>query len=69
MVALAAAAALAATTTGALANTGSVAHIAGTLSAKKADGSTRVLSPRSEVRTGDTVSTCLLYTSPSPRDS
>ena len=57
MVALVAAAALAAATTGALANTGSVAHIAGTLSAKKADGSTRLLSPRSEVRTGDTVST------------
>ena len=57
MVALAAAAALAAGTTGVFANTGSVAHVAGTLSAKKADGSTRVLSPRSEVRTGDTVST------------
>ena len=48
---------LAAAATGALANTGSVAHVAGTLSAKKADGSTRLLSPRSEVRTGDTVST------------
>lgn len=57
VVALAAAAALAAGTTGVFANTGSVAHVAGTLSAKKADGSTRVLSPRSEVRTGDTVST------------
>jgi hypothetical protein len=56
MVALAAAA-LAAGATGAYANTGSVAHVAGTLSAKKADGTTRVLSPRSEVRTGDTVST------------
>src|SRR6185436_12656922 len=57
MVALAAAAALAAGTSGAFANTGSVAHVAGTLSAKKADGSTRLLSPRSEVRTGDTLST------------
>ncbi|HEV8096424.1 MAG TPA: FecR domain-containing protein [Burkholderiales bacterium] len=57
MVALAAAAALAAGATGVFANTGSVAHVAGTLSAKKADGSTRVLSPRSEVGKGDTVST------------
>jgi len=57
MVALAAAVALAAGTTGAFANTGSVAHVAGTLSAKKADGTTRLLSPRSEVRTGDTLST------------
>ena len=48
---------LAAAATGALANTGSVAHVAGTLSAKKADGTTRVLAPRSEVRTGDIVST------------
>ena len=48
---------LAAAATGALANTGSVAHVAGTLSAKKADGTTRLLAPRSEVRTGDIVST------------
>ena len=57
MVALAVAAALAAGTTCAYANTGTVTHVAGTLSAKKADGTTRVLSPRSEVATGDTVST------------
>jgi FecR-like protein len=57
MIALAAVAALAAGTTGVFASTGSVAHVAGTLSAKKADGSTRVLSPRSEVGKGDTVST------------
>lgn len=42
---------------GALASTGSVTHVAGTLSAKKADGATRVLSPRSQVGTGDVVST------------
>ena len=54
---LAAAAAFAAGTNGALANTGTVAHVAGTLSAKKADGSTRVLSPRSQVGSGDTLST------------
>ena len=54
---LAAAAALAAGTTGVLANTGLVTHVAGTLSAKKPDGTTRVLSPRAEVRAGDTIST------------
>ena len=52
-----AAAALAAGATGAFASTGTVAHVAGTLSAKKADGSTRVLQPRSQVGTGDTLST------------
>jgi hypothetical protein len=57
MIALAAAAALAAGAGGALANTGTVAHVAGTLSAKKADGTTRVLQPRSTVGSGDTLST------------
>jgi hypothetical protein len=33
------------------------AHVAGTLSAKKADGTTRVLQPRSQVGSGDTLST------------
>ena len=42
---------------GAFANTGTVTHVAGTLSAKKTDGTTRVLSPRSQVATGDVVST------------
>lgn len=41
----------------AFANTGSVTHVAGTLSARKADGATRVLTPRSQVATGDVVST------------
>ena len=50
-------AALAAGATGVFANTGSVAHVSGILSAKKADGSTRVLSTRSQVGTGDTLST------------
>ena len=59
MVALAAAAALTAGASGVFANTatGTVTHLAGTLSAKKTDGSTRVLSPRSEVASGDTLST------------
>jgi len=57
MFALAAAAALAAGSTGVFANTGTVTHVAGTLSAKKPDGSIRVLTPRAEVGTGDTVST------------
>jgi FecR-like protein len=43
--------------TGAFANTGTVTHVAGTLSAKKPDGTTRVLSPRAQVGTGDIVST------------
>ena len=54
---LACAAALATGVTGVCANTGTVAHLAGTLSAKKADGTTRVLQPRSQVGTGDTLST------------
>jgi len=41
----------------AFASTGTVTHVAGTLSARKADGTTRVLSPRSQVATGDVVST------------
>lgn len=56
MVALGAAVALAAAF-GVSANTGTVTHVAGTLSAKKADGTTRVLTPRSEVGSGDLVST------------
>ena len=57
ILALAGAAALAAAATGVCANTGTVAHVAGTLSAKKADGTTRVLQPRSQVGSGDTLST------------
>jgi hypothetical protein len=41
----------------AFASTGSVTHVTGTLSARKADGSIRVLTPRSQVATGDVVST------------
>jgi len=50
-------AALALAGAGASANTGTVTHIAGTLSAKKADGTIRVLTPRAQVTSGDTVST------------
>jgi len=57
MLALVAAAALAAGATAAFANTGTVSHLTGTLSARKADGTTRVLQPRSQVGTGDTLST------------
>lgn len=57
MLALAAAAALAAGPLCAFANTGTVTHVAGTLSAKKADGTTRVLTPRAEVASGDLIST------------
>ena len=57
ILALAGAAALAAAATGVCANTGTVAHVAGTLSARKADGTTRVLQPRSQVGSGDTLST------------
>ena len=51
------AAALATLATGVSANTGTVGHVAGTLSARKADGTTRVLQPRSQVGSGDVVST------------
>ncbi|MBI2753505.1 MAG: FecR domain-containing protein [Betaproteobacteria bacterium] len=57
MLAIAAVAALAAGPLCAGANTGTVTHIAGTLSAKKPDGTTRVLSPRAEVGSGETIST------------
>ena len=51
------AAAFAMASTAALANTGQVTHLSGTLSVKKADGSVRILSPRSQVAAGDTIST------------
>ena len=57
MLAMAAVAALAGGPLCAFANTGTVTHVAGTLSAKKPDGTTRVLSPRAEVGGGDTIST------------
>ena len=41
----------------ALANTGTVAQLSGTLSVIKADGSVRILSQKSEVVSGDTVNT------------
>jgi hypothetical protein len=39
------------------ANTGTVTQLSGTLSVKKADGSVRILSQKSQVETGDTLST------------
>jgi len=42
---------------GVWANTGTVSQLSGTLSVQKADGSVRILSQKSEVVTGDTVST------------
>ena len=57
MLAMAAIAALGAGPYCAYANTGTVTHVAGTLAAKKPDGTTRVLSPRSEVGSGDVIST------------
>lgn len=41
----------------ALANTGSVAQLSGTLSVRKADGSVRILSQKSEISSGDTLNT------------
>src|SRR5512140_2234705 len=41
----------------ALANTGTVTQLSGTLSVQKSDGSVRILSQKSEVVTGDTVNT------------
>ena len=57
LIAIVVAAALAAGSFAALANSGQVTHLSGTLSVKKADGSVRILSPRSEITAGDTVTT------------
>jgi len=42
---------------GALASTGTVTQLSGTLSVKKADGSVRILSQKSQIESGDTVNT------------
>jgi hypothetical protein len=55
--AVAVAAALAAFSSLALASTGTVTQLSGTLSVKKADGSVRILSQKSEIRSGDTINT------------
>jgi hypothetical protein len=41
----------------ALANTGTVTQLSGTLSVRKADGSVRILSQKSTIQSGDTVNT------------
>jgi len=43
--------------TAAWANTGSVSQLSGTLSVQKADGSVRILSQKSEIKSGDTINT------------
>lgn len=57
LLSIAIAAALAAAAPAALANTGSVTQLSGTLSVKKPDGSVRILSRQSEVQNGDTLNT------------
>lgn len=57
MLGLSVAAAFVVASASALANTGQVTHISGTLSVKKNDGSVRILSQRSEIQSGDTVNT------------
>jgi hypothetical protein len=57
LLSLAIAVALAAASPAVLAAAGSVAHLSGTLSVKKADGSVRILSQKSEVQNGDTINT------------
>ena len=57
LIAILVAAALAAGSSAVLANTGQVTHLSGTLSVKKTDGSVRILSPRSQIAAGDTVTT------------
>jgi len=52
-----AAAAIAAAHTAALASNATVTHLSGTLSVKKADGSVRILSQKSQVESGDTINT------------
>lgn len=49
--------AFAACAAGALASTGTVTQLSGTLSVRKADGSVRILSQRSQVHSGDTLHT------------
>ncbi len=41
----------------AIASTGTVTQLSGTLSVKKADGSVRILSQKSEIKSGDTIAT------------
>jgi len=57
ILAIAAAALLAAGPLGAFANSGTVTQLSGTLSVKKPDGSVRILSQKSEIRSGDTINT------------
>ena len=57
LIAILVAAALAAGSSAVLANTGQVTHLSGTLSVKKTDGSVRILSPRSQIAAGDTITT------------
>lgn len=57
LIAVLVAAGLAAGSSAALASTGQVTHLSGTLSVKKPDGSVRILSPRSQVSAGDTITT------------
>lgn len=49
--------AVAAGWTAALADTGTITQLSGTLSVRKADGSVRILSQRSQIQSGDTVNT------------
>jgi hypothetical protein len=49
--------AFAAGSAGALASTGTVTQLSGTMSVKKADGSVRILSQKSQVESGDTINT------------
>ena len=54
---LAAAVALSIGSTAALASSGTVTQLSGTLSVRKADGSVRILSQKSQIESGDTVNT------------
>ena len=54
---LASAVLLSAMAGGAYANSGNVSQLSGTLSVKKADGSVRILSHKSEIQSGDTINT------------
>src|SRR5438552_1881534 len=49
--------AFAAGSAGTLASTGTVTQLSGTLSVKKADGSVRILSQKSQIESGDTINT------------
>jgi hypothetical protein len=57
LIGLSIALAFAASASGAIASSGTITQLSGTLSVQKADGSVRILSQRSQIESGDTINT------------